>query len=107
MDLYIKIGFLGACAILIGAFVLAYANFGGTENLLVVHFDAYRGIDFLGSKADVFGIVGSSAAMLLINFWLAYIFYGRDRFFSYILTGVTVFLSLLILITILGIISIN
>jgi len=107
MDMHIKIGFSVGAAILVIAFVFAYINFGSLENLLVVHFDVYRGIDFLGSKADVFAVLASGVAMLAINFWLAWIFRRRDQFFSYVLAVGTVFLSVLIFLAITGIISIN
>ncbi len=74
---------------------------------LIVHFDAYKGIDFLGNKIDVFGILLSALVMVLINLFLAEFLYNRERFLSYIFGFISFGLILLILIAISVIISAN
>jgi hypothetical protein len=107
MNIYIKIGFLASLLILTGAFVLVYINFGDVGNLFIVHFDAYKGIDFLGGKGDVFGILGISLVILALNFLLASVSYPRDRFLSYLISFSSILFAILIFIGIIVIINVN
>ncbi len=60
----------------------AYGAFANVKHLLIVHFDAFRGIDFLGSRRDVFGIVLTAFAASALNFLLAKTFQSRSRFLA-------------------------
>lgn len=107
MNIYTKFGFGLSLLVLSAAAVIAYVSFGKVSNLLAVHFDVYRGIDFFGTKYDVFGILAAGLAILTINFLLAALFSRRDNFFVYLFAGGSVFLTFLILAAILAIISVN
>ncbi len=85
----------------------AIYNFSGFRGLLIIHFDSFRGIDFLGDKGDVFKILGLGIIVLVINAVLAHEFYWKERFLSYVLSFGTAIFSLLILMAIIAIISIN
>ena len=74
---------------------------------LVVHFTEIGGIDFLGTKTDVWSILISSGAILIINTLLSAFFYDRVRFFSYLLSYFNLIFITLILISISVIISNN
>lgn len=97
----------------VGALLLAVAlfraniSFTDADNLLVIHFDAYRGVDFFGEARDVFDIVVSSVVVWGINIGLANMLYFRERFLSYLLATGTLLFAVLILISINVIISIN
>ncbi len=106
-DKFIVFPFLTATFLLIAAFSFAYIRLADVQNLLIIHFDSFRGIDFLGSKSDIFGILAVNLAALAVNSWLAYALYYRERFISYLLSFSSAVISLLILIAVLAIISIN
>jgi len=101
------IPFVVALILLVIAFSYAYVNFADFQGLLIVHFDSYRGADFLGEPKDVFGILGVALAVLIINGFIADELYWRERFLAYIIAYGSVFFSLLILIAVLVIISVN
>jgi len=106
-DIYIRSSFIiSLILILIGA-ILTHNAFRAIEHLLVIHFDAYRGIDFLGDKSDVFGILIGGGAINIINIFLSWLIHERERFLSRILAFSSVFFSFLILIAVTVIISIN
>lgn len=92
--------------IMVGASVV-FVKLSDVQHLLIIHFDSFNGIDFLGSKLDVYGILLSGVVLNLINGFLVTIFYYRERFLSYILAFSNIVVSLLILIAIFVIVSIN
>ncbi|MCH7908850.1 MAG: hypothetical protein IIB38_04450, partial [Candidatus Hydrogenedentes bacterium] len=55
------------------------------QHLLIIHFDSFSGIDFLGSKWEVYGILLSGIFLNLINGFLVTVFYYRERLLSYLL----------------------
>ncbi|MBI2011025.1 MAG: hypothetical protein HYS89_02225 [Candidatus Colwellbacteria bacterium] len=55
-------------------------------------------IDLAGGVGTFFGVLGIALTMYLINFFLAWQIYHRDRFFSYIIGVGTLVVSLLFLI---------
>ena len=107
MDRYILIPAIAVVLLLVVAFLLAYFSFGGAGNILVVHFDAFRGIDFLGDKTDVYGIIGIGAVLALVNFTLVRVLYSRDKFLARFIVFASVFISILIFVTVVAIISVN
>lgn len=74
---------------------------------LVIHFDAYRGIDFLGGKFEIFGILITSFFIMSINFFFGNFFYNRERFISYGFGLASLGLSVLILIAVSVIMAVN
>lgn len=99
--------FLSAFVILIFALGTAYVKLAEHDALLILHFDSYRGIDFLGSSADVFGILSVGLGIVVLNYLLARSIYPREPFLAKILAGSTVFIALLIFIAVLVIIAVN
>jgi len=99
--------FLMSGGIVLAAFFFAVLNFYKINNLLIMHYDRYKGIDFLGDKSDVFSLIGISAVMIILNAWLANGVYFKERFLSYLLSFSSLALSILILIGVFAIISIN
>jgi hypothetical protein len=98
--------FVGALLLVIALF-RANVNFADADNLLVIHFDAYKGVDFFGDARDVFDIVISAAVVWGINIGLANMLYFRERLLSYLLATSTLIFAVLILISINVIININ
>lgn len=82
-------------------------NFLPRRESIVLHFDAYRGIDFVGGRIDLVGVLLSGYVMLGLNFMLADFLYDRDRFFSYVLSFASLLLALLFAVAMMIIYSVN
>ena len=106
-DKFLAYPFLASAFFVLAAFIWAWFSFFKINHLLILHFDSYKGIDFLGDKNDVFSITGISLIVILINFLLAKQMYYKERFLSYFLSFGSSIFSLLILIGVFVIISIN
>jgi|SRR3989344_380802 len=106
-DNYLLATFGITTVVLLFTLVLVLIFFGATDTPLIIHFDSYKGIDFLGNKLHVFGIVFVGVVMFLINVGLAHALYYRDRFLSYIIGCATLVIALLILIAVSAIIAVN
>lgn len=65
--------------------IVPFVVFYDVDHILVVHFDAFRGIDFLGTKNYILGFGATAVAMALINIILSWFLYNRDRFLSWAL----------------------
>lgn len=101
MVLGVVIAFYGITA------VLMLTKFASRREAIVLHFDAYRGIDFVGGRIDLFGILFSGFFMIALNFLLADFLYARDRFFSYILSFASLLLVTLITVIMMVAYSVN
>lgn len=106
-DKYLKVVAILSFFILAVAAVVFSTGIGSSDKPLILHFDAYQGIDFLGSQSQVFRIILTVFVILLVNFFLAGFLYRRDRFLSYIFAFVSLEISILILILISVIIAVN
>ncbi len=105
-DRYIAGFFIAAGIVWLVSFSLVYTNILDASNVLIIHFDSFRGADFFGEKSDVFDIIVTAAIIWGINLGLAHVFYFRERFLSYILAGATLGYMVLILLAVNAIISI-
>jgi len=94
-------------AIVLVAFGIAYFSLKDVDYLLVIHFTGGRGIDFLGTKGDIFNVLFSGLAASLVNVFLISVFYDRVRFLSYLFSFFNIVFSVLILIAVGVIISVN
>lgn len=100
-------GMFGIGALLtIAAGLWAYFTIGGARHVLIVHFDAFNGIDFLGTRRDVLGIALSAAVMNAVNFLLGNAFYSRERFVAWMIAAVNLLVSICVL-AVIGIIIVN
>lgn len=99
--------FLISGGLILIALIAAVLNFYKISNLLIMHYDGYKGIDFLGEKNDVFSLIGISAVIIILNIWLANRVYFRERFLAYLFSFSSLVISLLILIGVFAIISVN
>ena len=106
-DKYTRLALIAAFLFLLFAFSSAYVNLADNQSLMVIHFDSFRGADFFGDKNDVFEILMSAAAVLLINAFLANELYFRERILSYLIVFATMVFMVLILAGVNVIISIN
>lgn len=87
------------CAIFLFCLFLAcIARVWGVKTPLVIHFDAYKGIDYLGSGWDIFGLILAGFGLIGLNAFLTDILCQKERLLAYILTFSTIILSVLIFI---------
>lgn len=103
----LKIIFGASLLLLAIATALFYIHLGGISNFFTVRLDTLTGINFLGGKEEVKGILISALAAILINGILSAKLYHRDRFLAHLLSFFSLFLALLILIAVGVIITIN
>ena len=106
-DKFLFYPLLTSLAILLASLLLAFLGLLDTNNLLILHFDGYKGIDFLGEKKDIFNVLFLSFCVIFLNFFLAKKIYFKERFLSYLLAFITPLFSLLIFICVFVIIAIN
>lgn len=104
---YNTIAFGIALLFLIIGFSLYYVQLANVKSLIIVHFIARRGADFLGNKSDALGMLVSGTVITIINYILMAAFYNRNRLVAHLISIFTAFLALLILIAIIVIISVN
>lgn len=88
---------VSALILLIGL-SLSFVWLADVSGLFVVHFDVFRGVNFLGSRYDVYGILGLGLVMSVGNFLLAGSLFSRDRFLSVILGISSILISVLLFI---------
>lgn len=103
----VHILFLVSALLLLVALGVAYVQLAEHDALLILHFDTYRGIDFLGSRADVFNIILVGFGVSLLNYLIARGLRHKDVLLSQILAGSSIFFSLLICIAVFVIIGVN
>jgi len=106
-DKYLRVIFALSLILLFFSLIFAYSQLANTSGPLIIHFDAYSGIDFFGGRLEIFGILISTLAIVFINGFLADFLYNRERFLSYLLGFGSLGLSILILIAASVIISVN
>lgn len=106
-DAYLRTTLSMSTLLFIISAVIAYVALKDVDHLLVIHFTNVGGIDFLGTKRDVFEIVATGFLVSFINAFLVTIFYRRIRFFSYLLSSFNIFFAVLILIAVAVIINVN
>lgn len=106
-DKYLRIVWGLSFLILFFIFFLAVVKLRGASTPLILHFDVYKGVDFFGSRLEIFGILISAFIIILINALLANFLYSRERFLSYLFGFSGLGVMILILIAMSVIISIN
>lgn len=87
--------------------ILTLVNYGRLAPLIVLHFDAVRGVNVFGTPVSVWGIWFLGLTMNLVNAGLAYEFYHRERLLSYLYLGGSALISLLTLVAIGVVVTIN
>ncbi len=69
-------------ALILGSLLLAYFSFINNTHVIALHFDAMRGIDYFGTRVDVFGILLVALVINFVNISLAKSLYSRDNFLA-------------------------
>ncbi len=106
-DKIIFVFLLLTAILLVVSFVLTYFKVDALSYPLILHFNPYQGVDLMGVKADVWGIVAMGFLVVVINTVLARTLFYRERIITYIFLATNVLLALLAFIGIAHIISLN
>lgn len=93
--------------LLLAGFALVYFKVGSLSAPLVLHFDAFKGVDLFGGHANLWRLWGVGALLTLLNAFLGEAFFNKERMLTYLFLGVNILLSLLLLLAISTIISVN
>ena len=96
-----------SAVLLLASFLLISVSYGRLAQSVVLHFDIFHGVDLFGARASVWWIWFLGFAMVLVNDGLAYEFYHRERFLSYLFLGANMLISLFVLVALGVIVSIN
>ena len=82
--------------LLLSGIVLAVASRGwGSDTLLLLHSDRFRGADLLGFPSDAWGIWFLVVGIAILNIFLSFELYHRVPVASRAILGFTTFFSLL------------
>lgn len=91
--------------ILSAIFILFSA--GGFSQPLILHFDAFRGVDIFGDSSSVWGIWFLTLSFMVMNAILSNAFFLRERVVSYLFLVTNILVSVLVFIITSLIISVN
>ena len=92
--------------LILAALLLAYFVFINNPYVIALHFDFLRGIDYFGTRMDVFGVLLVALVINFTNTALAKSLYSRDNFLALTIAIVNAVFMALILVTI-GVVSFN
>ncbi|MFH0712786.1 MAG: hypothetical protein V2A55_02975 [Candidatus Jorgensenbacteria bacterium] len=92
---------------LIIGLALVYFNITRLTSPIVLHFDNVLGIDFFGERNFLWFVWLTGLFVVIINFFLGKVLFYRERILSYLVFGTTLLFSLLTLVAISQIISLN
>ncbi|MBI4993950.1 hypothetical protein HZC33_03315 [Candidatus Wolfebacteria bacterium] len=106
-DKHLRAIFALSFLLLIFLTAVVFAKLRFVSAPLIIHFDAYGGIDFFGGKLEILGIIITSMVIVAINFLLADFLYYREKFLSYLLGIGSLGFVILILIAAGVIVSVN
>lgn len=91
----------------LGSLTLAFLKLGGLPYPLVLHFDSFHGVDFLGDTTDFWGIWLGGFACIVLNFFLGEVMFTKERVLSYVFLSVNLLLSILLFVITTVIIAAN
>ena len=77
------------------------------DEMIPLHYNVYFGIDYIGDWHKIFIIPLIGIIILFVNFLLALLIYYKDKFISYILVFVALFIQIILFLASLSIVWIN
>ena len=92
---------------LVASLILVYANIKELSSPLIIHINAFQGVDMMGGIDNLWNILLMGALIFVINNALANVFFLRERILSYIIFTINFIISLFILINVANIIMLN
>ncbi len=96
-----------ALALLLIGFSLYYVKLAGINSRIIVHFVGGRGADIIGTKEEVLTMLFSGVTVVIFNAFLAGILWSRNKAVTRLISILTAFSALLIVIALSGIITVN
>ena len=97
---------MSAIFLIIG-FCAYYVRLATVQNAIVVHFTGGQGADVLGTAGNAARMLLGGTAATLANFMIAAALWPRNRVLARLIGFMTAFMTLLILVAICGIITVN
>ncbi|KKU91082.1 MAG: hypothetical protein UY23_C0004G0027 [Candidatus Jorgensenbacteria bacterium GW2011_GWA1_48_11] len=94
-------------ALMLFSLGLIYFNIASFGSPVILHFDAFKGVDFLGDRLDVWLIWLSVLLIMILNVLLGEFLFYRERILAYLLIGANLLLALLTLAVSGVIVSVN
>ncbi|MCL4399674.1 hypothetical protein M1506_00140 [Patescibacteria group bacterium] len=64
----------------------------------IIHFDKWNGVNFLGDGGDFLGMLLIGLAFIVMNVFLSFKLYHKERFVSYLFLSANIIISIIILI---------
>lgn len=93
--------------LLLSSFIVISRNVADLPSSIIIHFDSINGVDRFGEKTDLWNIWFMVALFSIINFFLGFRLFFRERIFTYILFGTNAFLAFLLLVIAATIVAVN
>ncbi len=87
-----------AAALFLASFLLSIFKLNNLSYPIILHFDIFRGVDFIGDITDFWSIWASGFFIAVINVWLGETLFHRERFLAYFFLSADVLIALLVLI---------
>lgn len=82
-------------------------KFYNATHTIVIHFDAAKGIDFLGTRGDAIRVGILGIALVIVNTIVVKLFEHRERILAWAIAGVTLGLMVVELIAVIVIVINN
>lgn len=84
--------------ILISIIILFILNLNKLNYPLIIHFSKSEGVNIIGNKSDFISINLLGFSFILINYFLGYKIWFKDRISGYLLYGSNILISIIMLI---------
>ncbi|MEX2436817.1 MAG: hypothetical protein WD471_01475 [Candidatus Paceibacterota bacterium] len=100
--------FLGlSVLLLITSFILILINVGDLSYPLILHFNSYEGVNLTGEASSLWSILIVAVLVVVLNFFIGNSLFKRERMMAYLIFAINVIISIVTLISVAQIISIN
>ncbi|PIT93405.1 MAG: hypothetical protein COU06_00335 [Candidatus Harrisonbacteria bacterium CG10_big_fil_rev_8_21_14_0_10_38_8] len=103
----IAIIFILAIIISLASLIIASLRYVNTDYSLLLHVDNYREIEIFGTPGHLLMMIIFSSVLIFTNYILAYYLKGREQILSFILATTSLFLSVLLFISLFVIVLSN
>ncbi len=93
--------------LLAAAAAIAWVRLHAIREPLVLHYSPYTGINQIGSVVNLLGVAATGLVLVGVNALIAFALEDRERLWADLLALMTLFLSALLFIAFMAIISVN
>ncbi len=106
-DKVLRTLFFAGLLLFVGSFIFVLLKVNLLSLPVILHFDVMSGVDRFGDQSSVWGVWGLGFVLFIINSILGEMFLLRERALSFVCFGANLFLSILFLIILSVIITVN